>query len=261
MSESDLLIDHRDAVSWLYLNRPRALNAISPKCMTEFGEALAMLRDRAETRVIVISGKGRAFCAGADLGTATPSSPDPSGGPSFLQRAQQMEDVLNAMSKPVIAAINGICCAGGLEIALMCDFIVAAASARIGDAHANVAAMPGSGSTARLSHLVGPNFARYLLFSGELLPAAEMAAAGLVTRVVEDAALEQDVQALAQKISEKSPLMLRRMKDLVRQAFDLPLPLAAKMEKLVSAEHMQSWDAVEGVRAFAEKRKPQFRGC
>ena len=171
-----------------------------------------------------------------------------------------MEEVLLSMPKPVIAAINGVCCGGGLELAMMCDFMIAAASAKIGDAHANFGALPGGGATVRLPRIVGANWARYLMFTGELYPAAQMAAIGLVIRVVEDSQLESEVQALAERIASKSPLGLRRMKMLINDGLDMPQALAMKMEKLVSGEHMRSNDAAEGGRAFKEKRKPEFRG-
>ena len=228
--------------------------------MHDFGEALATLRDRPDTRVIVVSGKGRAFCAGADIGAAPSSDATPSPEPTFLDIAEAMEDILNSLPKPVIAAVNGVCCGGGFEIALMCDFIVSAASARIGDMHANIGAMPGSGSTARLPRIVGPNLARYIMYTGELFPAAYLHSIGLVARVVDDDRLEAETQTMAEKIAEKSPLTLKRMKMLISNAFDLPMPLAARMEKLVSASHMRSWDAQEGGRAFMNKRKAQFRG-
>ena len=104
------------------------------------------------------------------------------------------------MNRPVIAALNGITCGGGLELAMMCDFMVAARSARIGDAHANFGMLPGGGSTVRLPRLVGPNFARYLMYTGDLFPAEQMRAAGLVTALYDDATFDQDVQALAEKI-------------------------------------------------------------
>lgn len=260
MSFAELLIEHRGAVSWLYLNRPKALNAMSAQCMREFTQALVLLRDRAETRVIVVSGKGRAFCAGADIGGAPSPNDPPSAEPTFLDIAEAMEDVLNFVPKPVIAAVNGICCGGGFEIAMMCDFIFAAKSARLGDVHANVGAMPGAGSTARLARIVGPNLARYIMFTGEMFPAPYLSEIGLVTKVMEDDQLESETQAIAEKIAEKSPLSLKRLKMLIGNAFDLPMPLAAKMEKLLSASHMRSWDAQEGGKAFMEKRKPQFRG-
>jgi enoyl-CoA hydratase/carnithine racemase len=260
MSFNHLLIEHRGRVSWLYLNRPRALNAISYECMRELRRAWIELRDREETRVVVVSGKGRGFCAGADL-TDAPSANDLPGPQSaFLEEGTRMEEVLLSLPKPVIAAVNGVCCGGGLELAMMCDFMIAAASAKIGDAHANFGALPGGGATVRLPRIVGVNWARYLMYTGELYPAQDMAAIGLVIRVVEDAALESEVQALAERIAEKSPLGLRRMKRLINDGLDMPASLAMQMEKLVSAEHMRSNDAAEGGRAFKEKRKPEFRG-
>jgi len=262
MDFQDLIIDNRGAVSWLYLNRPQALNAISMDAMRQLREALVELRDRAETRVIVISGKGRAFCAGADLTGALPDPNAPPGAePSFLDLGSAMEEVLNAMPKPVIAAVNGVAAGGGLELAMMADFIVAAASARLGDAHANFGALPGGGATVRLPRIVGINRARYLMFTGELVRAEEAASFGLVTKVYPDESFEADVQALAGTIASKSPLGLERMKRLIGQGFDLSTEAALKDEKRVSAEHMVSWDAAEGGRAFAEKRKPLFRGC
>jgi len=261
MSYNDLLIEHRGQVSWLYLNRPQALNAISIACMGELRAALTELRDREETRVIVLSGKGRAFCAGADL---TGTLPDPTAPPSpkktFADVASEMEVVFNALTKPVIAALNGITCGGGLEMALMCDFMVAAESAKIGDAHANFGAMPGGGATVRLPRVVGPNMAKFLMFTGELFLAPHMLEIGLLTRVYKDEVFEAEVQALGEKIAGKSPLGLGRMKTLINDSFDVPTAMALKTEKLVSAKHMVSFDATEGGKAFGQKRKPEFRG-
>jgi enoyl-CoA hydratase len=260
MSFKHLIVEHRGRVSWVYLNRPQALNAISYECMRELRRAWVELRDREETRVIVVSGKGRGFCAGADLTDAPSPQERPGPQASFLEEGTKMEEVLLSLPKPVIAAVNGVCCGGGLELAMMCDFIVAAASAKMGDAHANFGALPGGGATVRLPRIVGASWARYLMYTGDLFPAAEMAAIGLVNRIVEDAQLEAEVQALGEKIASKSPLGLRRMKMLINDGLDMPQSLAMKMEKLVSAEHMRSNDAAEGGRAFKEKRKPEFRG-
>lgn len=261
MSYENLILEHRGAVSWLYLNRPQALNAISMPAMRELREALILLRDREETRVVVISGKGRGFCAGADLTGALPDrGAPPSPEPGFLELGSAMEEVLNALTKPVIAAVNGVAAGGGLELALMCDFILATASARLGDAHANFGAMPGGGASARLPRVVGINQACYMMFTGELFPAEEAHRFGLVTRVFPDESFETDVQAVAEKIASKSPLGLKRMKTLLHDSLDMPLHLALKVEKGVSAQHMLSYDSAEGGKAFGEKRKPEFRG-
>ena len=261
MAFQDLIIEHRGAVSWLYLNRPQALNAISMACMAELREALAELRERQDTRVIVLSGKGRGFCAGADLTGALPDpSAPPTGKPGFLELGSAMEEVLNAMPKPVIAAVNGVAAGGGLELALMCDFILAASTARLGDAHANFGALPGGGATVRLPRVVGPNLARYLMFTGELLTADDALRVGLATRVFAEETFEHDVQTVAERIASKSPLGLKRMKALIADSFDVPTAQALKLEKGVSAQHMVSYDASEGGKAFGEKRKPEFRG-
>jgi len=261
MTYNDLIVEHRGPVSWLYFNRPQALNAMSIACMGELRQAFTELRDREETRVIVLSGKGRAFCAGADL---TGALPDPTAPPSpkktFIDVATEMEAVLNALTKPVIAALNGITCGGGLEMALMCDFMVATESARIGDAHANFGAMPGGGATVRLPRVVGSNMAKFLMFTGELFLAPHMLEIGLLTRVYKDEVFEAEVQALGEKIAGKSPLGLGRMKTLINDSFDVPTAMALKTEKLVSAKHMVSFDATEGGKAFGQKRKPEFRG-
>jgi enoyl-CoA hydratase len=263
MAYETLLIEHRGPsscqVSWLYLNRPQAMNALSMTGMRELREALIELRDRTDTRAIVISGKGRGFCAGADLTGALPGDLPP-GSPSFLDLGSAMEDVLNNLEKPVIAAINGVTAGGGLELALMCDFMLGTQSARIGDAHANFGALPGGGATLRLPRVVGVNWARYLMFTGELLPAADAQTIGLLVRVFPDETFEADVQAVAEKIAAKSPLGLKRMKMLVKDALDQTTDAALRNEKRVSAEHMVSEDAAEGGKAFAEKRKPVFKG-
>lgn len=259
MPYETILIEHRNQVSWLYLNRPQAMNAISMTGMRELREALIELRDRHDTRVIVISGKGRGFCAGADLTGALPGDLPP-GSPSFLDLGAAMEDVLNNLEKPVIAAINGVAAGGGLELALMCDFMLGTASARLGDAHANFGALPGGGATVRLPRVIGVNWARYLMFTGELMNAADAQTIGLLIRVFPDETFEADVQAVAERVAAKSPLGLRRMKTLVKGALDLSTDEALQQEKRVSAEHMVSEDAAEGGKAFAEKRKPVFKG-
>lgn len=260
MSYQHLLVEHRGQVSWLYLNRPQALNAISFETMKALRQAWQDLQSRADTRVIVVSGKGRGFCAGADLTDAPTLNGEPGTEPTFLEVAAQMEAALAAVTKPVIAAVNGVCCGGGLELALMCDFIIAAEAAKVGDAHANFGALPGGGATVRLPRVVGLNQARFLMYSGDLYPASELVACGLVTRAVPAEQLETEVQAMADKIASKSPIGLARMKRLLLGGLDIPTDLALQHEKLVAAEHMRSWDAGEGGRAFGEKRKPAFRG-
>lgn len=260
MSFETLIVEHRGAVSWLYLNRPNVLNAVGKHGMVELRQAFSDLRDRKETRVIVFSGKGRAFCAGADLTAKPDPDAEPSDDPTFLDLATAMEEVLLSIKKPILAAVNGIACGGGLEMAMMCDFIIACRSAKIGDAHANFGLMPGGGASVRLPRIVGVNRARYMMYTGDLFTAEEMAKAGLVTVLAEDDALERDTQAIAEKIAAKSPLGIARMKTLINDGMDIPAAHAIRMEKLMVQNHFHSFDAAEGGRAFEEKRKPQFKG-
>lgn len=261
MSEyTDILVRHEGPVSWVYLNRPEVMNALAFTTVRELRDAFLSLERRPETRVVVLSGKGRAFCAGADLKSALPTNEGPSAQPSFLDEATAMENALTAISKPVIAAVNGVCCAGGLEMALMCDFIVASESAKLGDAHANFGAMPGGGTTARLARLVGPSMAKFIFLTGVLLPAEQLRQAGMVALVTNPDELESRVQQLAEGMASKSPLGLRHMKSLINAAFDHPLASAIRLEKLTSTVYMGSHDAAEGGRAFAEKRPPEFKG-
>jgi enoyl-CoA hydratase/carnithine racemase len=170
------------------------------------------------------------------------------------------DELLHSMPKPVIAAVNGLAAGGGLEMAMMCDIVFAAESAKLGDAHSNFGMIPGGGSTYRLPRIIGLMRARYLMYSGDFFTAAQMQEMGLVARVCPDAALEDETQAFAERLAAKSPLGLRRMKFLINSSYDLPAHLAFRAEKQEVLAHMRSSDAKEGGAAFAEGRKPEFKG-
>jgi enoyl-CoA hydratase/carnithine racemase len=259
-SYNTIILEQRGKVAWIYLNRPGALNAVSIQLITELGQALQSVRDEDSARVVVLSGKGRAFCAGADLKTTGGPEPAADASDEFLNATETTDLVLRTMPKPVIAALNGLTVAGGLEMAMMCDLVFAVESAKIGDGHSNFGVIPGGGSTYRLPRIIGLMRARYLMYSGELFTARQMEAMGLVSRVVQDGALEQEVQSFAEKLAAKSPLGLRRMKELINSSYDLPSAEAFAAEKRECREHMHSYDAVEGAAAFAARRKPQFIG-
>ena len=254
-------LDYRGPVVWLYLNRPEAMNAISITMQLEMRQAWNTLRKDRNVRVVVLSGRGRAFCAGADLKADAPEpGEDGAPAPEFIDVAEVTDAVLAAFPKPVIAALNGITCGGGLETAMMADLIVAKRSAKIGDAHTNFGMLPGGGATLRIPRMIGLMRARYLMYTGELRPAADMEAMGLVAKVFDDETFEADVQALAEKLAAKSPLALARMKKLINDGYDMPSAAALAAEKQVVRQPMKSADAAEGMAAFAEKRPPAFKG-
>ena len=185
MSEAALLFENRDGVAWLTMNRPEAMNSISLEMITLYEEYLEQILGDECIKVVVISGAGKAFCAGADLKQVLDSLDVPPGKPDFLDRlCDRVLNPLRDFPKPVIAALNGITMAGGLETAMCADLVVAAESARIGDAHANFGVYPGAGGAAVLPRIVPHNVAKYLLFTGRTLSAQEMKNYGFVNEVV-----------------------------------------------------------------------------
>jgi enoyl-CoA hydratase/carnithine racemase len=241
---------------WLRINRPDALNSLSLAVIDELHAGL----DRAEAdpavRSVVLTGTGRAFCAGADLKDVN----DSDSGVEFRRLLGVLLDRIDAFAKPVIAAVNGIALAGGLELILCCDVVVAAASARMGDGHSNYGLLPGGGGSVRLPRVVGKNRAMYMLYTGDLFPAADLQAWGLVNVIAADEGLHEAVTQLTDRLSAKSPLGLARMKQLVHETAEQPTPTALSLELLYSALHEKSHDMAEGVAAFVEKRKPEFNG-
>ena len=212
---------------------------------------------------IIALGRGRALCAGADLAFALDSLEETGRTDAllaFVERAGSVLDRVARFPRPVIAAVNGLALAGGLELVLCCDLVVAAESARIGDAHANYGLLPGAGGSVRLPRRIGATRAKRMLFTGDLVPAQELLEAGLVNAVVPDDELETAAMALAEAVSQKSPLSLAAMKKLVAEGDDLPLEEALRLELEALRTHLESYDVREGLTAFREKREPRFEG-
>jgi enoyl-CoA hydratase len=249
-------------VAWLRLNRAEAMNALSARMLEALNTELDAVESDAAVRVVVLTGTGPAFCAGADLKgiTAPDGSIDPAAVVAFVRGAGATIDRLPALRKPVIAAVNGLALAGGLELVLACDLVIAAQSAKLGDAHANYGLLPGAGGAARLARVVGPRVAKYLAFTGEFLPAADLVPFGLVNEVVPDDQLEHRASQLAERLASKSPLGLAHMKQLIDDGLEQPLDTALRLEHLAMATHAHSADMQEGLAAFREKRTPRYAG-
>jgi enoyl-CoA hydratase len=260
MPGESVLVDVRPNALWITLNRPMALNSITPDMVAGITAALARADDP-EIKAVVLIGTGRAFCAGADLKYVNSAT---QGGEAatarFLDTVLGMMARLEACPRPVIAAVNGLALAGGLELVLCCDLVIAARSAKIGDAHANFGLLPGGGSSVRLPRKIGPTRAKYLLFTGDFVPADDLVACGLINEVVDDGELTAAVESLVAKLASKSSLVLRRMKALVSDGLEQPKDVALRLELLVSEVHAHSHDMKEGLAAFEEKRKPTFIG-
>lgn len=261
MNEPSITSEVRAGAMWITLNRPTALNSITPDVVAGIDLALDQAGARNDVRAVVITGTGRAFCAGADLKfVRQQTGSEVEGTSGFLNSILAMMQRLECFPQPVIAAVNGLALAGGLELVLCCDLVIAARSAKLGDAHANYGLLPGGGSSVRLPRKIGPTRAKYLLYTGEFVPAEELVAAGLVNQIVDDTELIAATEALVGKLVTKSPLGLRRMKTLVDDGLVQPIESALRLELLASEVHAHSYDMKEGLAAFAEKRAPQFTG-
>jgi enoyl-CoA hydratase len=257
---SQVGLERRGAALWASLNRPDALNGLTPELIDGLDAALDAAAADAEIRVLVVTGTGRAFCAGADLKYLQSVEGDPDAHMAFLRRVGATFDRLEAFGKPVVAAVNGIAVAGGLELLLCCDLAIAADDARIGDAHANYGLLPGAGSSVRLARRIGLTRAKRLLFTGALVPAGEMLAAGLLNEVVPAVELEDAVDRLVAQLAAKSPLGLERVKQLANDAVESPVAVGLRAELQASELHLHSHDMREGLAAFAGKRTPCFTG-
>lgn len=262
-----LTVEKHGPALWLTLDRPAAFNSLTPQLVVELDQGLTRAESDSSIHCVVITGNGKAFCAGADLKVALAGIDGDSEAQeaavflAFVASVVALTMRIEHFAKPVIAAINGVALAGGLELVLACDLIVAVESARLGDAHANYGFMPAAGSSVRLPARVGINRANYLMFTGESLSARQLQEWGLVNEVVADGQLFAAVSSLAEKIASKSPLGLARMKRLMRASADQSLEAALHAEQIMSQLHFLSFDRREGVAAFAAKRAPRFKGC
>ncbi len=259
MEQKPLVLEFIGPVARLTMNRPAAMNALNLEMFDAFAEYLPLLARRDDVRVLVLTGTGSAFCAGADLKQALADEPEP-GELDFLDRARETFNLLAAFPKPVIAALNGITMAGGLELAMCADIVLAADTAQIGDAHANFGVYPGGGGAAVLPRLLPLNTALYLLFTGKTLSATELKGLGFINEVHPLETLMDATMALAALIATKSPLALGRMKEVARASSDKSRADALLHEQVMLRAHQRSADLHEGLKAFAQKRAPRFTG-
>lgn len=260
---NSVVLTRKGRVGWMTLNRPAMMNAVSPEMLDDFAQTLEEVARDEAIGALVITGTGQAFCAGADLKSLrglTEGAEAEAANAEYVRRFGAAMRQLESLPKPVIAAINGVAVAGGLEILLCCDLAIAAAGVRIGDGHMRYALMPGGGSSIRLPRKAGVGMAKYLLLSGALVPAEDLVACGLVLRVVSVEMLVAAAQGLAETLASRSPLALRRMKRLVDDGLALDMEAALRLEHAVHAEHALSDDRREGLAAFVEKRVPLFTG-
>lgn len=254
---AEVTLERRGPALWIRIDRPDALNALNQAVVEGIAHGLDHALESG-VRCVVLTGRGRAFCTGVDLKVVGSLGGDMAPLLEFVDRLCSLIERIERHPQPVVAAINGLALAGGLELALACDVIFAAEDARIADAHANYGLFPGAGAAAKLPRRIGVNRALELLFTGDFATAAALNDAGLVNRVLPADRLEDAVMELAATIARRSPEGLARMKRTVRETVDLPLADALTREYAEFAEHMRGPAAAEGIAAFNDKRQPSF---
>jgi len=261
---SGIEIARDGGIACLTLNRPDKRNAIDDATRDALAEAFAGFDAEAAIRVVILTGAGTAFCAGVDLatpGNVPVQSAPPSGTTANpIVTRPRLTAPLDAFSKPVIAALNGVAVGGGLEMALACDIRIAAATARFGLTEVKIGSLPASGGTQRLVGAVGRSFAAQMLFTGELISAEQALASGLVSELHAPEVLMGRAFALARIIAENAPLSLIAIKKALRAATDLPLAAGFELERSLYGALTLTEDRQEGRKAFREKRKPNFKG-
>ncbi|MBM7587811.1 enoyl-CoA hydratase [Bacillus pakistanensis] len=249
-------VHEQDGVGFVELNRPKVLNAINRVMVSEILNAFEVFDQNDEVRVIMLTGKGRAFAAGADIDEMAGD-----GAIDFELLNQFADwDRIAVVKKPIIGAIQGFALGGGLELALCCDLLFAADDAEIGFPEVNLGVMPGAGGTQRLTKLIGKTKAMEWLFTGERMKAEEACQLGIINRVVSREVLMEETERMARKLAEKPPLSLRLIKESVLKAMDYPLYEGMQYERKNFYLLFASEDQKEGMNAFIEKRKPNFKG-
>ena len=253
-----LLVERRGRVAIVTINRPDKRNALNIKTREEGAAVLEQLQDDDEVRVVVITGAGdKAFIAGADIAEFA-------GRTALMQRnvmlGRSLFTAIDVFPKPVIAMINGYCLGGGCELALACDLRIASQSASFGQPEINLGIIPGGGGTQRLTRLIGEGKAMEMILTGEIIDARTAFDLGLVNHVVPAEQLEAKTLEIANRIAEKSPVALRLAKEAVKLASRSNLDEGLRREVDLFAMCFSSEDKDEGVSAFLEKRKAEFKG-
>lgn len=256
MTYQTLLVERHGPVALIRLNRPAALNALNSQLMGELAAALSAMDRDDGVRAIVLTGSEKAFAAGADVREMS----DRGFAQIFRENLFADEaDRIRATRKPIIAAVAGFCLGGGCELAMLCDFIIAADTARFGQPEVNLAVIPGIGGTQRLTRLIGRAKSMDLHLTGRMMGADEAERAGLVARIVPAADLVAEALAAAATIAEKSQIAVIAAKEAVHRADELTLAEGVLFERRLFQSLFATDDQKEGMRAFLEKRRPVFR--
>lgn len=255
MAYENIISETRDAVGIVTLNRPKALNALNAQLIDELNQALSGFQEDAAIGCVIIAGSDKAFAAGADIREMK----DKSFTDVYLGNFLSAWDRISEFRKPMIAAVSGYCLGGGCELALMCDFIIAADTAKFGLPEITLGIIPGSGGTQRLARSIGKAKAMEMILTGRLMEAVEAESCGLASRIVAPEKLLDEAVATAAKIAAFSRPVAMMAKEAVNRAFETSLAEGLRFERRLIHSMFALEDQKEGMSAFVEKRKPVFK--
>jgi enoyl-CoA hydratase len=256
MAYENILTEKRGRVGIITLNRPKALNALCAALIAELGQALDAFEADDGVGCIIVTGSEKAFAAGADIKEMASRGYMDVYLSDFITKGWER---ISTVRKPVIAAVAGFALGGGCEVAMMCDFIIAADNAKFGQPEINLGTIPGSGGTQRLTRFVGKSKAMEMCLTGRMMDAAEAERAGLVSRVVPLASLMDEAVKAAEKIAGLSRPVVMMAKECVNRAYETTLAEGVKFERRVFHSTFATEDQKEGMAAFVEKRPPRFK--
>jgi enoyl-CoA hydratase len=258
MAFKTIILEKKEHIAWLTFNRPDVMNAISEELLLETKEAISQVERDSGILALVVTGAGRAFMAGADIGALARMSVY-----DVHKWNHLIVDDLNALEKlrkPVIAAINGFALGGGLELAMACDIRIASEKAKLGLPEVKLGIIPGAGGTQRLPRLVGKGRAMELLFTGKMIDAQEAYRIGLVNKVVPPEQIMKAAEDMANEIIANGPVAIQMIKDAVLIGSELPLEAAIEYGHKNEVATFATEDAKEGLNAYVEKRPPRWQG-
>lgn len=252
----NLIIEKSNNLYKITINREKQLNALNNETILELEEAIETISNDDDIYVGIITGQGRAFVAGADISQMKDMNVEQAR--RFSQLGNSIFKKIESSSKPMIAAINGFCLGGGLELALACDIRIASQKAKFGQVEVNLGIIPGYGGTQRLARTVGISKAKELTYTANIIDANEALNIGLVNKIIEEDKLMEEVVKMAQTISSKGQLAVRYAKNAINQGIDMDIDNATKLESYLFGMCFASSDQKEGMKAFVEKREPNF---
>ena len=259
MAYENIIFEREGNIAIIKFNRPKALNAINPAVLREVNEALDQIEEDVDIRVLILTGEGeKAFIAGADI--AYMLKIGPLEGRQFSRTGQEVLFRLESLPIPVIACVNGFALGGGMEFAMACDFVYASEKARFGQPEINLAIIPGYGGTQRLPRLVGKGWAKELCMTGEMISSQVAKEIGLVNKIFAPDELWEETMKTAKILASKGRVSLKAIKDCIGRGVDVDLRDGCYMESDAFGVVMTSEDAKEGLGAFLEKRKAEFKG-